>query len=1503
MKQTGFRSIGHSNTLITACFALALPVMLQAQHVIITEFSAVNTTGLQDEDGDFSDWIELYNMDQNPVSLVGWYLSNDGQDLTQWAFPDVTIPGQGFLCVFASGKDRRDPDAPLHAGFKLNRGGEYLALVRPDGITVTSEFSAAYPRQISDVTYGLSMTAHTTTLVQTDAVGQMLVPDNDGLGTTWTLPDFDASAWSTVTQGLGYDRPDPGDTLPEDVPLKDVTSPGDPIDPTSFNSPNNEEVDKAIDNNPQTKYLNFDKLNAGFTVTTGALSVVEGLRLTSANDEPNRDPASFLLLGSVDGHTFEAIAAGVVPTFTSRFQTVEIPFANDRAYAHYQLLFPTVRQANAAVAMQIAEVELLGRVGPSPIPFSDAVNTDIEAEMFALQTSAYLRLSFVVQQAEPLDALALHVRYDDGFVAYLNGVEVARSNVHGAPDSQARALKDRPRRQAVDLERFSLKDFADLIQPGLNVLALHAMNDRVDSPDFLIQAWLENTDLQLLDAGYFDVPTPAEVNGELSLDLVANPTFDVLRGFYDTPQTLELVSPTPDALIRYTTDGSVPTLTHGHTYVHPLIIGRTTTVRASAFRESWRPSEVVTHTYLFLEDIVLQDEARTRAAGFPASWNGQAADYGLDSRVIGQNSFNGKYAASLEEDLMSLPTLSLVMDVDDLFGVQGIYANPNARGDNWERAASLELIFPDGQVGFQEDAGIRIQGGAFRRFDLTLKKSFRVVFREEYGAARLNFPLFGPQATDSFDNITLRANSNDAWKYGGSNALYVRDAFAMDTVRDMGHVASHSIFVHLYINGFYWGLYNPVERPDAAFSASYHGGVKDTWDALNQDSSPDGNYDAWNRMLAMLNEDVTDNAVYQKLQGNHPDGTRNPDYEDLLDVDNMIDYMIMNFYVGNSDWPHRNWYAGRDREGGHGFQFYPWDTETALSNVNTNRTGVDNAVARPYGALRANATFRQQFGDHVYRHVTPGGALYVNPQSPRWDPAHAENNRPAERFAALAHEVDRAVVGESARWGDQLRHSPYTRDEHWAKARDNLLNDFFPHRTERFIAQLRQADLYPEIDPPIFNQAGGTVDPGFELVMQAAQGTIYYTTDGSDPFVPVRFKTIFSQTPVNSASTKRVLVPSTANGGHALGTAWHRREGFNDSAWRQGTRGVGYDNNQDYVSYIGTDVTDQMRGKNTSIFIRIAFDLEESTLNSMNTMTLRMRYDDGFVAYLNGTRVAAENAPGSVTWSASASTGHSDAQAVQFADTDLSPLISLLQPGRNLLAIHGLNVSQGSSDFLIDAELVVSERHITSEDPVARVYTQAIPLDDLTTVKARAFNGTEWSALNQATFAVGLPRLIITELNYHPADPTPEEQTAGVSSANDFEFVELTNAGAGTLDLTNIQFTDGITFDFADASITKLPPGQRVLLVSNAMAFDMRYGTGLPVIGQYSGKLSNQGESLEITGMDGDTLTSVTYGTRDPWPEQADGLGSSLELIDPLEEITAPSNWQASVQFGGTPGH
>src|SRR5204863_6476736 len=111
------------------------------------------------------------------------------------------------------------------------------------------------------------------------------------------------------------------------------------------------------------KYLNFDKLNAGFTVTPSAGdTVVTGLRLTSANDAVERDPTSFVLSGSHDGNVFTEIARGGIPDFTARFFTVEVAFTNTAAYAQYRLLFPTVRNAATANSVQISEVEFLGYV-------------------------------------------------------------------------------------------------------------------------------------------------------------------------------------------------------------------------------------------------------------------------------------------------------------------------------------------------------------------------------------------------------------------------------------------------------------------------------------------------------------------------------------------------------------------------------------------------------------------------------------------------------------------------------------------------------------------------------------------------------------------------------------------------------------------------------------------------------------------------------------------------------------------------------------------------------------------------------------------------------------------------------------------------------------------------------------------------------------------------------------------------------------------------------------
>jgi hypothetical protein len=141
----------------------------------------------------------------------------------------------------------------------------------------------------------------------------------------------------------------------------DVTVPGDPIVPSSNNSPGSEGAANAIDNQP-TKYLNFDRLNTGFTVTPGVGgTLVSGITLTSANDAPERDPATYTLEGSLDGVAFFPISSGTVPPFPSRFYKNYIFFPNDRAYKAYRLIFPEV-VGPSGNSMQISEVELLGVV-------------------------------------------------------------------------------------------------------------------------------------------------------------------------------------------------------------------------------------------------------------------------------------------------------------------------------------------------------------------------------------------------------------------------------------------------------------------------------------------------------------------------------------------------------------------------------------------------------------------------------------------------------------------------------------------------------------------------------------------------------------------------------------------------------------------------------------------------------------------------------------------------------------------------------------------------------------------------------------------------------------------------------------------------------------------------------------------------------------------------------------------------------------------------------------
>ena len=387
--------------------------------------------------------------------------------------------------------------------------------------------------------------------------------------------------------------------------------------------------------------------------------------------------------------------------------------------------------------------------------------------MVGASTTLWTRFEFDADETAAFDSLQLRMRYDDGFVAFLNGTEVARANFTGPLQWDSVADSDRSDLLMVESVEFDLSAYRNLLRDGRNVLAIAAINNDTLSDTLLVSPELTATG-DVLVPQYFSVATPGRPNTAEAVNLVAPPQFDPPRGLYDGPFALTLTCDTPGAVIRYTTDGTAPTQSTGIAYTGPVTISRTSCLRAGAFRAGWTPSVVQTHSYLFLNQVLQQPR---NPAGFPSTWNGTVADYEMDPDVVNAPAYRNLARASL----LTLPTLSIVTTTDNLFGTNGIYSNPWGEGTAWERPISAEWIDTDGTTGFQVDAGFRVYGGAFRGFNLTRKKSFRILFKRQYGSPKLDFDLFkGQDAATSFDMIVLRGGANDGWNdWGRQSTQYI----------------------------------------------------------------------------------------------------------------------------------------------------------------------------------------------------------------------------------------------------------------------------------------------------------------------------------------------------------------------------------------------------------------------------------------------------------------------------------------------------------------------------------------------------------------------------------------------------------------------------------------------------------------------------------------------------------------------------------------------------------
>ena len=236
---------------------------------IVSEFLAINDSILEDEDGDFSDWIELHNPSAVEVNLSGWYLTDDPDQTSKWRLPDLSLPPHGYTVIFASDKDRRDPSQPLHTNFKLSGEGEYVALVRPDGVTVAHEIS--FPEQIADISYGALATLNESTLISPGDPARAWVPNDDSLGYQWTEATFDDSSWPSGTTGVGYDRR--GDFAAE-IGL-DVATAMDGVNPSAY-----VRVPLQLDD-PEDLLL--DQLNLSMKYDDGFVAFLNGQQVAARN--------------------------------------------------------------------------------------------------------------------------------------------------------------------------------------------------------------------------------------------------------------------------------------------------------------------------------------------------------------------------------------------------------------------------------------------------------------------------------------------------------------------------------------------------------------------------------------------------------------------------------------------------------------------------------------------------------------------------------------------------------------------------------------------------------------------------------------------------------------------------------------------------------------------------------------------------------------------------------------------------------------------------------------------------------------------------------------------------------------------------------------------------------------------------------------------------------------------------------------------------------------------
>ena len=553
------------------------------------------------------------------------------------------------------------------------------------------------------------------------------------------------------------------------------------------------------------------------------------------------------------------------------------------------------------------------QLGNSGFGFADG---DDETQIVSGISSVYVRKSFTITNLELMTELWFDIDFDDGFVAYINGTEIARSNILGeSPSFDAATVTTREAKmyQSGSPVRFPVNDFATLLTNGENILSIQVHNHNTNSSDLSLIPFLS----AFYSGATNDGISPPSILGlqdpSLHTNFKLSSKGETLIIFDDSGNQVGFLE-----VAGISSDNSVGrSLTNGDTVYY-----------ASPSPGSENPDTLFTgiieSEIAFSHDGGEFDGQSVSVSGADI---GEEIRYTLDATVptelsglysgpiiITQNTvirakiFKANHIPSRTESRTyitntdhSLPIVTLVSEPANFFDTQyGIYVyGPEGNYDpydlpffganfwnDWERDVHFSFYEPNGDLGVALDAGVKIFGNYSRNKD---QRSMSIFARGRYGFSDIEYPIFPQLDYDKFESIVLRNSGNDGMK------THIKDVIATSLMDGSGIETQAYRSSIVYLNGQYWGLYNIREKVNEHFLDDKINVTKSEINILERNGEiVEGTNQAYNELINFItNNSLANQTNYDVIA-------------DQIDIDNYIAYQVAQIYLDNTDWPGNN---------------------------------------------------------------------------------------------------------------------------------------------------------------------------------------------------------------------------------------------------------------------------------------------------------------------------------------------------------------------------------------------------------------------------------------------------------------------------------------------------------------------------------------------------------------------------------------------------------------------